>query len=295
MRPLRAFTLIELLVVIAIIGVLVALLLPAVQSAREAARRMQCANNVKQIGLAIHNYLDANKVFPCEFDWSGPGGGWIPRTLAFMEEQPLYDRFAACNFNIRDPSCLPAVQTILPAILCPSDDSGQQLHLNQYQWETTPVAGTNYKGVIGDNNLNGGWTGGYDNHPSYPNSGMFCRYVFKQPIKTKMIPDGLSQTFMIGEDVPEENDHTVWAYSNGDWSSCHAPLNYFPTPKTPHDWWMVMSFRSKHPGGAHFCFADGSVHFINEEIATVTYQALATRDGKMWNKNEPPLSSLPPY
>jgi prepilin-type N-terminal cleavage/methylation domain-containing protein/prepilin-type processing-associated H-X9-DG protein len=293
----RGFTLVELLVVIAIIGVLVGLLLPAVQAAREAARRAQCSNRLKQIGLAIHNYIGANHVFPCSFG-EEPGeshGGWIPRTLAFMEEQPLYDQFAACHFNIRDVLCLPALQTILPALLCPSDDSGEQLKLGQWQWLSTPMALTNFKGVIGDTNVGSGWTGGVDNCWSYPNSGIFYRKTYLQPIKLKMIHDGLSQTFMVGEDVPEENNHSAWAYANGDWAACHAPLNYFPMPKTPDAWWKVISFRSKHPGGAHFCFADGSVHFINEETSLVTYQALATRDGNLFQKNEPPLSSLPPY
>jgi len=292
----RGFTLVELLVVIAIIGILIALLLPAVQSAREAARRLQCNNKLKQMGLAIHNYLDANKVFPCSFEWGGgPCGGWIPRTLAFLEEPGLYDQFSKVNFNIRDPQVLPTVQTIVPALICPSDNSGEKLSDQEYQWEGTMVAVTNYKGVIGDTNMGGGWTGGQDNHGGFPNSGMFYRYSFRQPIKVKMIPDGLSQTFMLGEDVPEENNHSAWAYSNGDYSACHAPLNYFPEPKEPRNWPRVISFRSKHTGGAHFCLADGSVHFISEEIDRQTYQALATRDGQLFNKNEPLLSSLSPW
>jgi prepilin-type N-terminal cleavage/methylation domain-containing protein/prepilin-type processing-associated H-X9-DG protein len=294
-RPSQGFTVVELLVVIAIIGVLVALLLPAVQAARESGRRMQCSNKLKQIGLAVHNYLSANRVFPCSFNWVGSGGGWIPRTLPFMEEQPLYDQFARYKFNIRDPLCLPTIQTILPALLCPSDDSGQLLMMSQFQWAGIPVAATNYKGVIGDTNIAGGWTGGFDNATWYPNSGMFYRSTYLQPIKVKMIPDGLSQTFMLGEDVPEENNHSMWAYSNSDYSSCHAPLNFFPVPKDPNNWPRAMGFRSKHPGGAHFCFADGSMHFINDEISLVTYQALATRDGSLFQKNEPPLSSLSPY
>lgn len=291
----RGFTLVELLVVIAIIGILIALLLPAVQAARESARRMQCSNKLKQLGLAIHNYLDANKVFPCSFDWGGPCGGWIPRTLPYLEEQALSDKLAEVHFNIRDPKALPVVQTILPALLCPSDNSAEVLKTTQWQWEDTPVACTNYQGVIGDTNMGGGWTGGTDNHSSYPNSGMFYRFTYKQPIKVKMIPDGLSSTFMLGEQVPAENDHSMWAYSNGDYAACHAPLNFFPVPSIPRDWPRVMSFRSRHAGGAHFCLADGSVHFIAETIDLRTYQALATRDGSLFNKNEPPLSSLPPW
>ena len=309
----RGFTLVELLVVIAIIGVLVALLLPAVQAAREAARRTQCSNRLRQFGLAIHNYLDVNKRFPCSFGDTSPpfgAGGWIPRTLPFMEEQALFDQFAAADFNLGtrspadaafapNPLCLPMIQTVLPALLCPSDSSAQELKLDQAQWGNTKVGVTNYKGVIGDNNIVGAWpSGGIDNHWWYPNNGMFYRYSYHRPIKLKMIPDGLSQTFLVGEDVPEQNNHSAWFYGNGDWAACGPPLNFFLTPPQPDDYWYVMSFRSRHPGGAYFCFADASVRLINDDIAIQTYHALATRDATLLRPVgdiEQPLSSLPPY
>jgi prepilin-type N-terminal cleavage/methylation domain-containing protein/prepilin-type processing-associated H-X9-DG protein len=312
MSQRRAFTLVELLVVIAIVGVLVSMLLPAVQAAREAARRTQCSNRLRQLGIAIHNYLDVNKRFPCSFGDTGPqpgAVGWIPRILPFMEEQALFDRVAAAGFSlgtrspanasfVPNPLCLPVLQTVLPALLCPSDFSAQELKLGQAQWADTNVAVTNYKGVIGDNNL-GPWpSGGIDFHWWYPNNGMFYRYSYLQPIKLKMVPDGLGQTFMIGEDVPEQNMHSVWAYANGDWAACGGPLNFFFNPPQPDQWPYVMSFRSRHPGGAYFCFADASVHFISDEIAIRTYHALATRDATVQrppSDPEPPLSSLPPY
>ena len=84
---------------------------------------------------------------------------------------------------------------------------------------------------------------------------------------------------MVGEDVAFHNHHSTAYYCNGDYSSCHAPLNYMPDPPTPNDWWNVISFRSLHPGGAQFCLADGSVHFVSETIDYDLYRALSTKAG----------------
>jgi len=100
------------------------------------------------------------------------------------------------------------------------------------------------------------------------------------PLSPANVRDGLSNTFAVGEDVVVANHHSVAYYSNGDYASCHAPLNYFPQPPTPDHWPSVMSFRSLHPGGAHFCLADGSIHFVGETIDLTVYQALSTRAGR---------------
>jgi len=297
-RERDGFTLVELLVVIAIIGLLIALLLPAVQAAREAARRMQCSNNLKQLGIAIHNYHDAYKVVPPSFRWradgNGPSGGWIVRTLPFLEENALYQQFAALKFNIVDPKALPLIQTILPQLRCPSDDSSGSLTDHQYQWEGTLVAQGNYKGCIGDPRMGGGGvSGSQDRHMTTPNNGMFWRYSYLNPVSFRKIPDGLSKTFMVGEDIPEYNYHSMWSYCNGDYSSCHQVLNFLPNPPTAADWPNTISFRSRHAGGAHFCFADASVHFIPDEIDFMLYRALSTRDGKLYGNVEPPLDKLP--
>jgi prepilin-type processing-associated H-X9-DG protein len=89
----------------------------------------------------------------------------------------------------------------------------------------------------------------------------------------------MSNTFAVGEDVVAANNHSAAYYANGDYSSCHAPLNYFPSPPTPNYWPTVMSFRSRHRGGAYFCMADGSLHFISETIDMSVYQGLATKAG----------------
>ena len=99
-----------------------------------------------------------------------------------------------------------------------------------------------------------------------------------KPIRIEHISDGTSNTLLAGEDVPEENYHSAAFYANGDYASTHAPLNYFPKPSTPSDWWNVISFRSKHTGGANFAFADGSVKFLPSNIDyTNVYKPLSTK------------------
>jgi prepilin-type N-terminal cleavage/methylation domain-containing protein len=178
----RGFTLVELLVVIAIIGILVALLLPAIQAAREAARRGACSNNLKNLALAVLNHHDVTKHFPVNMGASisvneapgreQPGVGWILNTLPQLEEQPLFDQFRAGgafegNFvaglcvsprlnkglaSLKNGISVPELmKTQLSVVQCPSDGSARQLRSDQYQW--TPncqVAVTNYKGVIDD-------------------------------------------------------------------------------------------------------------------------------------------------
>lgn len=151
-RKSRGFTLVELLVVIAIIGILVALLLPAVQAAREAARRMQCQNNCKQIGLAMHNYHDTYKSFPLSWNLEVPGFGtasqfngqpWGVRILPFIEQQPLYDQFDQNLITVGVGSGIPGslpngilAQTPLAAFICPSAPGGA---LRGYTFDSTPA------------------------------------------------------------------------------------------------------------------------------------------------------------
>ena len=295
----RGFTLVEMLVVIAIIALLIALLLPAVQGVRESARRVQCSNNLKQIGLALSGHVAHHEAFPHSVAFDNPhdgnsgppdrnGRGWILSILPYLEQQPLFDGFTkgACftgshsSGGLWKAGCRELMQLQTVTLHCPSDSGVLALSTNQYQWSGIPVAQTSYKGVIGDTQMGGAHTGSPDCHTRTKCPGMFWRHTWFSPITPASIRDGLSNTFAVGEDVVAANHHSVAYYANGDYSSCHAPLNYFPQPPAPNHWPSVMSFRSLHPGGAHFCFADGSVHYVSESIELAVYQGLSTKAGR---------------
>jgi hypothetical protein len=187
------------------------------------------------------------------------------------------------NLGIARPTLAGAMATQLPVLQCPSDPSVQELSTNQYQWENKRVALTSYKGVIGDTRMGSGSSIHQGTQPDCHNTigcgGLFYRNNYQEPIKFKSIADGLSKTFMVGEDIPLHNYHSTAYYSNGDYSSCHAPLNYKPSPPTPIEWYNTMSFRSEHAGGAHFAIADASVRFVNEDVDYILYRQLSTRNG----------------
>jgi len=328
---IRGFTLVELLVVIAIIGILVALLLPAVQAAREAARRMSCSNNLKQLGLALHNYHDVHKSFPYGTNaHSEPGwvtqyskGSNLLKLLPFMEQTPLYDRIdfvgkygggyvtgvdvqmSELGYGHRfwGPSHNP--QKDLSILRCPSDD-----------YDNLPnVSHSNYAGSMGNQfmpdggrcpGLNGNNFGtGPARHGDNGNSasgarisGCFSRFYWSA--KFRDIRDGLSNVIAMGEIRPLCGDHTQyhpWSHWNAIWIATVAPINW-PTCRNQRGgkddttggaedchhfrtWNMSMGFKSRHPNGAQFVFADGSVHFLAETIDYMTYQRLGDRrDGE---------------
>jgi prepilin-type N-terminal cleavage/methylation domain-containing protein/prepilin-type processing-associated H-X9-DG protein len=341
----NGFTLVELLVVIAIIGILVALLLPAVQAAREAARRTGCANNLKNLGLAALNHHDVQRHFPVNIGIASdhpydleapgleqPGVGWILNMLPQLEEHSLFDKFkqgGAFEGSYQDGHCRQAdvklglasikngisvpelMKTQLSVLQCPSDESVKELNRFQYQFGGCDVALTSYKGVIDDTWANGpqpfgggtfdnptpdefksgnyrdkapgGWTSDRDCSRDTRCRGFFFRQSFQKPVKISTVIDGTSKTFMIGEDIPAYNHHSVAFFSNGSWCSCNAPLNYAlgldPEKFWSSAWYDAQGFRSRHPGGVQFSLADGSVRFVSESTDNVVYRTSCTRNG----------------
>jgi prepilin-type N-terminal cleavage/methylation domain-containing protein len=292
----RGFTLIELLVVIAIIAVLIALLVPAVQRVREAAQMTQCQNNLHQLGVAIHGYHGDFKTVPYSTAYANEGGpgpytgrGWILESLPYLEQGPLYMAFEPSKTGDIGSGggvlrCQPQLITELPVLACPTDPSTRTT--TDVTQLGVPVARTNYKGVLGTSNMGGGYpnspSGTADGHNDITPNGMFYRNSYRKKISFKMVTDGTSNTLMVGEDVIEENVHGAAFFCNGDYASCHAPLNthYNPPTSQATNWPLVISFRSRHPtGGVNFCIADGSVRFISQGIAWLTYQQLCTRNG----------------
>ena len=294
------FTLVELLVVIAIIGILIALLLPAVQAAREAARRMQCGNNLKQIGLAALNYESAFRSFPIDMTHFNEGGArlngasWLVRILPFLEQKPLYDALdlggdAQDGHGIFNAVNHDAIRQRLGIYSCPSDAVTNLVKTNVWRAvpANLPLAVTSYAGVLGPHDAgNASLFGGESdchNYTSYGTPecmGMFWRHGFMRPVTIASIRDGTSRTLMAGEVRPDLDDFKVWPIGNGTASRTHAPINYqAPEPVDPWEWRNQSGFRSTHPGGAGFVHADGHVSFLSESIATDVYRGLSTRAG----------------
>jgi prepilin-type N-terminal cleavage/methylation domain-containing protein/prepilin-type processing-associated H-X9-DG protein len=295
------FTLVELLVVIAIIALLIALLLPAVQGARESARRVSCGNKIRQLAMGVASYEAQNEQFPTSASqWPEPpyrdeqntsGRGWICLVLPHLEQQALHDQLAPFftgrfidGRGLKSPACLPLMQTPLPLLACPSDPDAGKPQTTIYQWENTPVTVTSYKGVLGDTRVGGDASVHQgtlpDCHRTIGCNGIFYRNSFQEPVVIARVRDGASNTFLLGEAVTAHDLHAAALYANGDWASCNVPINYNPEPPRPWEWQNVQGFRSRHPGGAHFARADGSIQFVGDLIDYDLYRALSTKNGR---------------
>jgi prepilin-type N-terminal cleavage/methylation domain-containing protein/prepilin-type processing-associated H-X9-DG protein len=316
--PPRGFTLIELLVVIAIIGVLVALLLPAVQAAREAARRMQCTNNVKQIGLALHNYESVVTSFPSGListlvdpKWTipagncnaappelGPGWGLFALTFPYLEQQALSN---ALNFSLGIAS--PASQTVrstqVSLYTCPSDSPPKAVSM--YDCGNPPAAGNTPVALLSDvspSSYVGVLGGGNKNHPDplcgcyewQPFNGTFHR---NSQIRIADITDGTSNTVGVGE-RDSRFVLSSWVgvlpgaaviYNPAKGLDCQNSRPAITAILVHSRQYTVnrpdaspAAFHTLHPGGGNFLFLDGSVKFIKDSVNLDSMRALCTRN-----------------
>lgn len=306
-RRKAGFTLIELLVVIAIIGVLVSLLLPAVQAAREAARRAACMNNLKQMGLALSGYVTEHGVFPPGYvsSWdpytlldTGPGWGWGAMLLPQLEQQPLFNQIQF-NVSIADPIHSTVRTTDVATFFCPSDTMPETWvakygivkmfrgRILSFEKPICDVASSNYVGVFGIG------------EPGVDGDGVFFR---NSAIGPREITDGMSTTLCVGERSTNLNlnrGQATWVGSVPGalfWScapnpfdpdaggACHSEdgsgmtLGHTGEGHGPGDpTGDINQFLSRHGRAAHFLFCDGHARLLQGTINYMTYKAMSTR------------------
>jgi prepilin-type N-terminal cleavage/methylation domain-containing protein/prepilin-type processing-associated H-X9-DG protein len=314
-RSAGGFTLIELLVVISIIGVLIALLLPAVQATREAARRIQCFNNLKQIGIALQSYHDAVGAFPMGYVARGPfvdgatdtapGWGWGTMILSHFEQRPL---FSAVNFGlpVEAPQNTTVIRSVVTTYLCPSDVTNGPFQVTDPLGNVLATAApSSYAACVGGDET--------DTATGVNNDGLGTGVFFRNS-RTRMaeIVDGTSQTIAVVE--------RAWSKASGMWAGAvtngtirrgslnGCPLTgalFYPAATLIQAHCHLINTdadpdgglddcSSLHPGGANFLFADGSVHYLKNILgdagtrpdgsriyypSDAAFQALGTRAG----------------
>lgn len=277
------FSLVELLVVIAIIGILMALLLPAVQSAREGARRSQCASNLRQVGLAMHQYHDANGELPSATHYGTTFFSAFTAVLPFVEDAALFNGYDPAlpyrALPTSSSSNRKVIEQSVPIYLCPS------MNLPRSVPDADPAcdeygAPSSYAVSTGTENP---WLG--------PHNGAF---IFSRTgvVGFKAFSDGLSQTLLVGE--------LNYGLENYNWGACQArstrwgatrwgagypgvslatTWGKFNSDRLVSGFQEFVTFRGDHPGGAQFTLGDGSVHFLVDAVDEALIDSLATREG----------------
>lgn len=280
----KAFTLVELLVVITIIGILMALLLPAVQWTRESARRTTCQNNLRQWGLAFHEHENAKQYLPAGYRYQSPKGTFVSELLPYIERNDIpYDRTRDWD----DPVNRAAIQTQLPLQQCPSSSPGRIA-------SDFPAL----KAAAGDYTSSHGVNAGYCQLSGWPLYDPPDRNgsLIDVPLKCAAIRDGLSQTFLLQEDAgrPEmwrmgrqvggDSTNGAWADPDFEIALDGSDRGYIGGGQKQGDCVINCTNDNEaysfHSGGAFMLLADGSVRFISEMIAAKTFAALTTRASK---------------
>jgi len=309
------FTLVELMVVIAIVGIIIALLLPAVQAAREAARRSQCGNHLRNLGLAFHHHHDAHKFFPSGgwgSNWMGDPdmgfgrsqpGSWMFSVLPFIEEEALFSLGKSGSRQWPVPMekkqrLGKVAATPLPIFHCPSRRApkaypANYTYVGAFNWfhDGGDLARNDYVGSVGSGSSS--WSmiyATYDNQDTYsgwPNASDFNGLVFmRSEVRIRHITDGTSQTYMVGEKNVMVEAYEAAVVDNGDDEGCFAGHNgdvvrstgWGPQPDRAGALFFD-SWGSAHPGVFHMMFADGSVRGLSFEIEAEIHRALGTRAG----------------